>query len=88
MAVYSLLIISAVVLIFLVGVTFGHSLVILKLRKEENKKRELELAMLEKRPQLLNLKKRKEISDTIEEILFQVNVEKEINNILRNKDTK
>lgn len=62
----------------------GHSMFILKLRKEENKRRELELAVLTKKTQVL--KESKEMSDNLEELLFKANVQREIENIIRKKD--
>ena len=84
MVAYYLLLISAIVFIFLLGVTFGHSLLILKLRKEENKRRELELSILSKKPpaQL----KRVSLNESLEEMLFKAEVEKEINNLLRKQE--
>lgn len=79
--VYSNLIIVAIfIFTFLLGISIGHSIFILKLRKEENKKRELELEILTRRSQIL--KESKEISDNIEEYLYNANVRQEIDNII------
>lgn len=72
------------VFIFLLGITIGHSIFVLQLRKEENRKRELELAILNKRTQVL--KESKQISENLEELLYKANVQQEIENILRKKD--
>ena len=77
-----LIIISS--LFVLLGITVGHSVLILKIRKEENKKRELELAILNKRSHLL--KKGKKISHDLEELIYKANVQMEIDNITRKKD--
>jgi len=34
------------IFIFLLGVAIGHSIILLKIRREENRKRELELALI------------------------------------------
>jgi hypothetical protein len=59
-------------------------MLILKIRKEENKKRELELAILNKRSYLL--KKGKKMSHDLEELLYKANVQMEIDNITKKKD--
>lgn len=72
--------------IFLLGIAVGHSILVLKIRKEENKKRELELALIEKRERVL--KESKKISSNLEELLYKVHVQQEIDNIIRNKDIR
>ena len=54
------------------------------MRKEENKKRELELALLTKRSQVM--KESKHFSERLEELIYKVNVKKEIDNIIGKKD--
>jgi hypothetical protein len=72
------------VLIFLLGISIGRSILVLQLRKQENKNRELELEILKNRSQIL--KESKEISNNIEEYLYNANVRNEIDNIIgRNK---
>lgn len=74
----------ACIFIFLLGISIGHSLFVLKMRKEENKKRELELALLDKRFQFT--KENKHLSEKLEELIYKVNVKKEIDNIIGQKD--
>ena len=81
---YSLVWTVACIFIFLLGISIGHSLFTLKMRKEENKKRELELALLTKRSQVM--KESKHFSERLEELLYKVNVKKEIDNIIGKKD--
>lgn len=81
---YSLVWTVACIFIFLLGISIGHSLFTLKMRKEENKKRELELALLTKRSQVI--KERKHLSERLEELIYKVNVKKEIDNIIGKKD--
>ena len=64
-------------LIFLLGVAIGHSFLLLKIRREENRNRELELSLLEKRAQ------DRRVSSDIEEALYNAQVRKEIDDILR-----
>lgn len=73
------------VFLFLVGITVGHAIFVLQLRKEENRKRELELALLNNRTELL--KESKQVSQDLEELLYKANVQQEINNIIGRKDT-
>ncbi len=72
--------------IFLLGITVGHAIFVLQLRKEENRKRELELALLNKRSQVL--KDSRKISANFEELLYRANVQQEIENIIKKKDIK
>ncbi len=71
-------------LFVLLGITVGHSILILKIRKEENRKRELELAILNKRASVL--KKSKKISHDLEELIYKANVQMEIDNIIRRNE--
>ena len=63
--------------IFLLGVAIGHSILLLKIRREENRNRELELSLLEKRAQ------DRRVSSDIEEALYNAQVRQEIDDILR-----
>lgn len=82
---YNYLILTIIcIFIFLLGITVGHAIFVLQLRKEENRKRELELALLNKRSQVL--KESKQISENLEELLYKVNVQQEIDKIIRKKD--
>lgn len=81
---YTITLLVACLIIFILGAALGHSVMVLKLRREENKRRELELAVLEKRSQIL--RESKEISSNLEELLFKANVQQEINNILKNRE--
>ena len=69
------------VLILLMGISVGRSLCIIKIRKEENKRRELELAILEKRAEVLQ--EGKQIAHDLEEVLYQAKVQQEIDNIIK-----
>jgi hypothetical protein len=69
------------VLILLLGVSIGRSILVLKIRKEENKRRELELAVLEKRAAVLQ--EGKQIAHDLEEVLYQAKVQQEIDNIIK-----
>jgi hypothetical protein len=65
----------------LLGISIGHSVLLLKIRKEENKRRELELALLEKRSSVL--KEGKQIAHDLEEVLYQAKVQQEIDDIMK-----
>jgi hypothetical protein len=70
-----------VVFVFLLGVSVGHAIVLLKIHREENRKRELELALLEKRSNILSQSKL--IASDLEEALYKAKVRQEIDDILR-----
>jgi hypothetical protein len=69
------------VFVLLLGVSIGHSIIMLKLRREENKKRELEIALLERRSDILF--QGKQIAQDLEEVLYKAKVQQEIDDILR-----
>lgn len=69
------------VFIFILGVSIGHSIIMLKIHREENRKKELELALIEKRSTLLSHSK--QIARDLEEVLYNAKVQQEIDDILR-----
>jgi hypothetical protein len=69
------------IFIVILGMSIGRSLLILKTRREENKRRELELALLEKRASVLQ--EGKQIAHDLEEVLYQAKVQQEIENIIK-----
>jgi hypothetical protein len=69
------------VFVLLLGLSLGHSVLIFRIRKEENKRRELELALLEKRAAMLC--EGKQIAHDLEEVLYKAKVQQEINDILK-----
>ena len=68
------------VLVFLLGVSIGHSILILRIRREENKKRELELALLDKRSEAI---KQGTMGTNLEEVLYHARIQREIDQITR-----
>ena len=74
------------VFILLLGLSIGHSIVLLKLRTEENRKRELELSLLEKRSEILM--QGKKIAHDLEEVLYKAKVQQEIDDIIRKNQNK
>ena len=67
--------------IFLLGVAVGHSIILLKIHREENRKKELELAMLEKRSEVL-LSQSTETGSDLEDALYNARVRQEIDDII------
>jgi hypothetical protein len=84
MAEQFLILTIANVLVFLLGISVGRSFILLRLRKEENKKRELELRLLEKRTEAAH--HGKQIAHNLEELLYKAQVQQEIDQILRKRD--
>ncbi|MBN1759379.1 MAG: hypothetical protein JW863_13715 [Chitinispirillaceae bacterium] len=74
------------VFILLLGLSIGHSIVLYKLRAEENRKRELELSLLEKRSEILM--QGKKIAHDLEEVLYKAKVQQEIDDIIRKNQNK
>lgn len=74
------------IFILLLGISIGHSVLLLKIRKEENRKRELELALLEKRANVLE--QGKKVAHDIEEALYQAKIQQEIDDIIKKSDSQ
>jgi len=74
------------VFILLLGIAVGHSILLLKIRKEENRKRELDIALLEKRADIL--KQGKKIAHDLEEVLYKAKVQQEIDDIIRKNEPR
>jgi hypothetical protein len=68
------------VLVFLLGVSIGHSILILRIRREENRKRELELALIDKRSEAI---KQGTMGANLEEVLYHARIQREIDEITR-----
>lgn len=71
------------IFILILGISIGQSVLIFKIRKEENIRRQLELSLLEKRAEVL--KEGKQIAHDLEEVLYKAKVQQEINDILKKK---
>ena len=74
------------VFILLLGLSIGHSIVLLRIRAEENRKKELELSLLEKRSEILM--QGKKIAHDLEEVLYKAKVQQEIDDIIRKNQNK
>lgn len=72
--------------VLLLGISLGRSILIYKTRKEENKKKEFELALMEKRVEILS--EGKKIAHSLEEILYKAQVQKEIDDIIRKNGSR
>ena len=78
-----LIFLIVVVFILLLGLSIGHSVLVFKMRKEENKRRELEITLMEKRAAMF--KDGKRIAPDFEEVLYKAKVQQEINDLLKKK---
>lgn len=67
--------------VFLLGISIGHSVLILKIRREKNRSKALEIAILDKRKEVL-MQGRKVATD-LEEILYKAKIQQEIDNLTR-----
>jgi hypothetical protein len=74
------------IFVLILGMSIGRSLLVLKLRREENRRRELELALLEKRSAVLQ--EGKQIAHDLEEVLYQAKVQQEIENIIKKNKSR
>jgi len=71
--------IQALVLLF--GVAIGHSFLLLRLRSEENRRRELDLTLLEQRTDIL--RRGTKVAQDLEDALYKAKVHQEINDIIQ-----
>jgi len=67
--------------ILLLGISIGHSVILLRLRREENRRRELELALMEKRTDVL--RQGRKVAQDLEDALFKAKVQQEIDGMIR-----
>jgi hypothetical protein len=67
--------------IILLAISLGHSIVLLRLRREENRRREIELALMEKRTDVL--KNGRRVAQELEDALYKAKVQQEINDMIR-----
>ncbi|MCL2690033.1 MAG: hypothetical protein FWE57_09350 [Chitinispirillia bacterium] len=68
-------------LIFLFGIAVGHSYLLLRLRREDNRRRELEIMLIERRSEVL--KHSKAAAKDLEDVLYKVKIQQEIDDIIR-----
>lgn len=70
--------------IILLAISVGHSVVLLRLRREENRRRELELALMEKRTDVL--RQGRKVAQDLEDALYKAKVQQEIDGMIRMDD--
>jgi len=69
-------------LVLLLGVSIGHTLLLFRLQREKNRGRALELAVIEKRKEVL--KQGKQVASNLEDVLYTARRQKEIDDIIKN----
>lgn len=82
MIIYLVPAITAALFFFIMGITIGHSKSIIKIRQEENRKKEIEANLLKERNEIIKAKQK--ISENIDELIFRAKVHNEIENITKN----
>ena len=78
---YILIICLVQAFVLLFGISVGRSLLLYRIRKEENRRKEMELSLLEKRAEIIT--EGKKIATNLEELLYKAQVQKEIDDIIR-----
>ncbi|MDO5575593.1 MAG: hypothetical protein Q4F84_00825 [Fibrobacter sp.] len=73
------------IFVLFMGISIGHSYLRFKLRREENRKKEIELKLLEKRTEILQ--ESRTIAHDLEELLYKTKVQQEINDIIRKDES-
>ncbi|HLV33082.1 MAG TPA: hypothetical protein VKY57_16055 [Chitinispirillaceae bacterium] len=74
------------IFVLLMGISIGHSYLRFKIRREENRKKELELLLLDKRNEILQ--QGKNVAHELEELLYKAKVQQEINDIIRKDEPR
>lgn len=74
---------TALIFVILLGLSIAHSFLIVRLRRQENRRRELETSLREKRAEAL--RQGKQIARDLEEVIYKAKVQQEINDILKKK---
>jgi hypothetical protein len=74
---------TALIFVLLLGLSIAHSILIVRIRRRENRRRELETALLEKRAEAL--RQGKQIAHDLEEVIYKAKVQQEIDDILKKK---
>ncbi|MBD3391591.1 MAG: hypothetical protein GF418_06035 [Chitinivibrionales bacterium] len=71
--------------VLLMGVSVGRSVILLKLRREENRRRELEVELMDKRADVIE--RGEQVANDLEDLIYKAHVQQEIDKILRKKGT-
>jgi uncharacterized membrane-anchored protein YhcB (DUF1043 family) len=74
---------TALIFGLLLGLSIAHSILIIRIRRQENRRRELETALMEKRAEAL--RQSRQIARDLEEVMYKVKVQQEIDDILKKK---
>jgi hypothetical protein len=73
-------------LVLLLGVSVGRSVLLLKIRREENRRRELELELLEQRSDIIE--RGKLVAADLEDLIYRAHVQQEIDKLIRKKGAR
>ena len=76
---------TALIFVLLLGLSIAHSILIIRIRRGENRRCELETSLLEKRAEAL--RKGKQIAHDLEEVIYKAKVQQEIDDILKKKSS-
>lgn len=74
---------TALIFVLLLALSIAHSILIVRIRRAEDRRRELETALVEKRAEAL--RQGKQIARDLEEVIYKAKVQQEINDILKKK---
>jgi hypothetical protein len=74
------------IMVVLLAVSLGKSILVYKIRQEENRKRQLELSMFDRRAKVLEDGKKNVVN--LEDMLYKAQLQKEIDDIIRKSGTR
>lgn len=74
------------IMVVLLAVSLGKSILVYKIRQEENRKRQLELSMFDRRAKVLEDSKKNVVN--LEDMLYKAQLQKEIDDIIRKSGTR
>jgi hypothetical protein len=80
-----LIFLTALIFVLLLGLSIGHSVLIVRIRRKENRRCELETVLQEKRAQAL--RHGNQVVHDLEDVLYKAKVQQEIDEILKKKSS-
>jgi hypothetical protein len=72
--------------VLLLGVSVGRALITLRIRREDNRRRELELELMEQRSGIIE--RGKMVAANLEDLIYRAQVQQEIDKLIRKKGAR
>lgn len=72
--------------VLILGISVGRSILLLKMRREDNRRRELELDLMEQRSGIIE--RGKLVAANLEDLIYRAHVQQEIDKLIRKKGAR